>query len=200
VALVVLKLDASRRVVTDDCVLPAAEWRALQQAQEVVSSAQAAVDDARRSAEHQCRAEMQELWTQKERQLQTVLLLKALSLQVEFERQRQELMETFVQSQITSLSALLAGPLPQPFFERTLQSARQWVGETTILTLHVSPPDEAAARGAVAVCGTTVALAVDADLQPGQCYLQTPFGRLQAALDVQLDALQEAMRQWWQPA
>lgn len=213
-ALAVLTLDPSRRLAADSVVLPAARWQALQDAAQVVAAAEQAVADASAAAAAQARARADEHLAQKERQMQQALLLKALSLQVEYERQRQELLALFVQTQMNSLRALLAGPLPAGFFARVQASAKQWVGDQAALVLHVAPADETQARAGLAQAAAAalaagaeataehgpVTLVVDPELAAGQCHLHTAFGRLQASLDAQLEALQEAMQQWWQPA
>jgi type III secretion protein L len=204
VALAVLTLDPSRRLAADSVVLPAARWQALQDAAQVVAAAEQAVADASAAAAAQARARADEHLAQKERQMQQALLLKALSLQVEYERQRQELLALFVQTQMNSLRALLAGPLPAGFFARVQASAKQWVGDQAALVLHAGLAQAAAAALAAGAEATAehgpVTLVVDPELAAGQCHLHTAFGRLQASLDAQLEALQEAMQQWWQPA
>jgi flagellar biosynthesis/type III secretory pathway protein FliH len=199
-ALAVLTLSPQRRALAGSPVLAASEWRALRQASELVDAAQAAVDQARAEALARLRDEQAQTAAQHERRRQHTLLLKALSLQVEYERLRHELRDRFVETQLTCLRALLRDPLPAAFFARVEESARHYVGQRAALALHVAPADEAAARDGIGNASAHVELCIDPELLPGQCHLQTEFGRLQAGLEVQLEAIHEALERWWQGA
>jgi type III secretion protein L len=196
-ALAVLTLSAQRRVLASSPVLTAHEWRSLQQANEVIGAAREAIEQARAETLSRVRAENEQAMAQQEQRRQHTLLLKALSLQVEYERLRRDLRDRFVETQLTCLRALLQHPLPAAFFARVQESARQYVGERAALALHVAPADEAAARDGIGQAATHVELRIDPELLPGQCHLQTEFGRLQAGLDAQLEAIREALERWW---
>jgi flagellar biosynthesis/type III secretory pathway protein FliH len=202
-ALAVLTLPHMRTVATDSPVIRAGERQALQTAGELVAAAQAAIAQAQAEATAAVTHSLQLQAQQNERQLQKALLLKAFSLQVESERMQRELREQFVHTQIACLQALLAGPLPAGFYERVLDSAAHWVGENSALVLCVPPSEEQAACEGVELAAAQgqlqVQVQVDPNLAPGQCNLQTGFGRVQASLPVQLEALQEALARWWQP-
>jgi flagellar biosynthesis/type III secretory pathway protein FliH len=202
-ALVVLKLPDSRVISTDSPVMRVQERLALESAGAVVAVAQAAMAQARAEATAAATNAVQVQAQHNERQLQKALLLKAFSLQVDGERMQRELREQFVRTQMSCLRALLAGPLPAGFYERVLDSAAHWVGEKTSLVLNVPPSEESAAHAGIEQwAGRTQAnieLQVDPNLGPGQCHLQTQFGRVQASLPVQLEAMEEALARWWQP-
>ena len=203
-ALAVLRLSGQERVVASQPVLRAAEWQALSAAEDVLACAQASVKRARADAAEQAaeaaRQAVQQQASVRERQQQQALLLKALSLQVEFERLQRELRQQVVDTVMSSLRAMLAGPLPSAFFQQAVASAQFWGGQDGKVVLRVASSDEPAARVALAAGAGPVRLQVDPDLAPGQCFLDTDFGRLQASLETQLQALHEALQRWWRPS
>lgn len=202
-ALAVLKLDEQHRFMATSPIVRQARWRTVRDAGNVAAVVSEAVATASARAQAQVREQARREVLQRESQAQRELMAKVLALQAEYDRLRSQLFQQFVQTQTTCLEALLAGPLPAAYFERIAQSAQHWLGERAPFVLHVAAADEAQARHAVDElvarlhAQERMALLVDPDLEAGQAYVQTDFGRLQAGLMVQLEALSQALQSWW---
>jgi flagellar biosynthesis/type III secretory pathway protein FliH len=197
-ALAVLELSPTARVVSASRVLEALHWRAVADGaalrQEAEVALQRACELARERAADEVRARADAL----ERRLHRQVLLKTMSLQLEHERALRDLRERFVQTLLSALQAMLT-PLPPEFFARAHASATALLGTASEAVLHVSAADEQAARAGLARAGSpeAVRVEVDPDVEPGQCWLDTRFGRVQAGLHTQLEALNEALQTWW---
>jgi flagellar biosynthesis/type III secretory pathway protein FliH len=196
-ALAVLDLSPTARVATSSRVLSPAEWKALSGVIHLQAQAQAALEQAQVHACDSAVADMRARAERLERQLQKMVLLKALNLQVQHERELRDLRARFVETVLGCLRSLLL-PTPPSFFARVQASAATMIGEASKLTLQVAAADEAAARAGLAVLASHVRVVVDPDLSPGQCFLETHFGRIQAGLTTQLEALGEALQPWWE--
>jgi flagellar biosynthesis/type III secretory pathway protein FliH len=149
------------------------------------------------AAQEQARKQVAEV----QARLQRALVIKATALQLSHERLMREHRARFVDTVMSCLGSLLQ-PLPEEFFARVQASASAMIGDTGQTALHVAACDEAAARSALAARGQPVSIVVDPDLEAGQCFLDSRFGRLQTGLPDQLEILEEALKQWWveQPA
>jgi flagellar biosynthesis/type III secretory pathway protein FliH len=197
-ALAVLKNADRVQVVATSTVLRAGEWQALQQSgllreelkQDAARQTEIAIADAT--------ARLTEKAQALERQTQYALLLKALGLQLEFEGIQERWQACFVDTMMTSLSALLGTELPPGYFAQVQGAASRFVGENTPATLHVAPADEAAVREALGHPGQALTWCVDLSLGQGQCFLETRFGRVQASLATQLEGLRDALQRWFQ--
>jgi flagellar biosynthesis/type III secretory pathway protein FliH len=134
-----------------------------------------------------------------ERIVQQALLLKAIHLQREFDAAQQRWHALFVDSLTTALQAVLGDPLPPQFFAQVRRSAAQFVGDRQQAVLHVAAADEPAVRDALGESrqGQGMAWQVNPTLAAGQCFLDTPFGRVQASLATQLERLRDALSAWW---
>lgn len=200
-ALAVLNLSATANLASDSRVLGSGDWQALADAAQLRTQAAHALDLAReREAAMAVRRQQQQV-ADIEARLQKGALLKALSLQFECERLQREWRGQFVQTVMTCVGAMLL-PLPPAFFARVQASAASMLGDALDVALHVAPSDEAAARAGLgaATAGAVdipVRIVVDPDLAPGQCFLDTRFGRIQAGLPTQLEALNQALERWW---
>lgn len=195
-ALAVLELASATRVGSERRVLDAAQWRLVGDAAALRERAAAAVARAQDHARETVVEELRQRADQLERQVQKQLLLKTMNLQIEHERMLRELRSRFVETVLTSLRAMLT-PLPPSFFARVHASAASMLGTDAQAVLHVSAVDEGAARLGLSAARDRVAIQVDPDLEPGQCFLSTRFGRVQAGLATQLEALGEALTAWW---
>jgi flagellar biosynthesis/type III secretory pathway protein FliH len=193
-ALAVLNLSAAACVASDSRVLSPGQWQAVNDLAALREQAAVALTEARERAEsramERARAEVISI----EQRLQKGALLKALSLQIDFERAQRGLRAQFVQTVMTCLNEMLA-PVPPAFFARVQASSVAMIGESSEVALHVAAIDEATAREGTA--SAPVRVVVDPDLAGGQCFLETRFGRIQAGLPTQLEALQQTLERWW---
>ncbi len=197
-ALAVLEIATGARVAADTRVLDPAHWHAIAGAQELHQRASAAVLRARELAREAVAAELRQRSEQVEPELHEALLRDTLKLRAEHERALRELRTCFVDTLIECLRSMLS-PLPPAFFARVHESANAMLGSEPDLVLHVSARDEHAAR--LALAGPSgrdgVRVVVDPELTGGQCFLETRFGRIQAGLPTQLEALRAALDRWW---
>ena len=200
-ALAVLSLSATATVASSSRVLGSDEWQSLTDAAQLRAQAEQALDLARERDRAMAAQEQQQQVAAIEARLQKGALLKALSLQFECERLQREWRGQFVQTVMTCVSAMLSPP-PPAFFARVQASAASMLGDALDVALHVAPSDEAAARDGLSAAMASAAhspvrVVVDPDLAPGQCFLETRFGRIQAGLPTQLEALNQALDRWW---
>jgi flagellar biosynthesis/type III secretory pathway protein FliH len=203
-ALAVLNLGATSNIASDSRVLGSGEWQSLAEAAQLRAQAAHAVALARDRDRAIAAEQQQQQVAAIEARLQKGALLKALSLQIECEQLQREWRSQFVQTVMTCVGAMLCPP-PPAFFARVQASAASMLGDALDVALHVAPNDEAAARDGLsaAMAGAThspVSIVVDPDLAPGQCFLETRFGRIQAGLPTQLEALNQALERWWSNA
>jgi flagellar biosynthesis/type III secretory pathway protein FliH len=201
-ALAVLNLAPDCNLVSRSRVLSPHDWGAVSDVIRLRAQALAALEQAHRKAASAATEHLRQRALELEQRMQRSLLLKALALQHECERQQRALRERFVDSMMSCLNALLT-PVPAQFFARVQASAAAMVGEAPALALHVSAHDEAAAREALGLHAERVQLVIDPDLAAGACFLETAFGRIQAGLATQLEGLKQALQGWWdgeQPA
>jgi flagellar biosynthesis/type III secretory pathway protein FliH len=193
-ALAVLKLASHAQVVSGSRVLTHREVQAVAQAHQLLEHThEALAGEGRRLAEAADQA-LQRRVAEAEERMRKAMMVKTLGLQLEHERLVRELRAQLVDTVMSCLGSML-DPLPPAFFARVQASAAAMVGEGTEATLHVPAADEAAAREALA--HGAMRLVVDPDLAPGQCFLETRFGRIQAGLPTQLETIDAALREWW---
>ena len=203
-ALAVLSLAATTVLASSSRVLGSGEWQTINDAAQLRERAEQAFEQAREHNHATLVARHQQKVAEIEARLQKGALLKALSLQFECERLQREWRSQFVQTVMTCVGAMLSPP-PPAFFARVQASAASMLGDALDVALHVAPNDEAAARDGLstAMASAThspVRIVVDPDLAPGQCFLDTRFGRIQAGLPTQLEALNQALERWWSSA
>jgi flagellar biosynthesis/type III secretory pathway protein FliH len=203
-ALAVLNLSVTSNVLSNSRVLGSGEWQSLVDAAQLRKQVAQAVALARDNERAIAASQQQQQVAAIEARLQKGALLKALSLQIECEHLQREWRGQFVQTVMSCVSAMLSPP-PPAFFARVQASAASMLGDALDVTLHVAPNDEAAARDglSLAMASAThspVRIVVDPDLAPGQCFLDTRFGRIQAGLPTQLEALNQALDRWWSNA
>jgi flagellar biosynthesis/type III secretory pathway protein FliH len=195
-ALVVLELGPSARVATGTRVLSASQWQAVSGAAELREQVEQALARSRADADEAMQRKLAARTEQIEREAQQRLLQKSLELQREYGRALGDLRSRFVETVSTCLQALLMPPPPE-LYARVQESAGALVGEGAVLSLHVAAADSAAAYQALAASPGEVRIVADPDLEAGQCFLETRFGRIQAGLPTQLEALREALTRWW---
>lgn len=203
-ALAVLNLCATSNIASDSRVLGSGEWQSLADAAQLRTQAAHTLALARDRDRAIAASQQQQQVADIEARLQKGALLKALSLQIECERLQREWRSQFVQTVMTCVSAMLSPP-PPAFFARVQASAASMLGDALDVALHVAPNDEAAARDGLSAAmdsatHSPVRIVVDPDLAPGQCFLDTRFGRIQAGLPTQLEALNQALERWWSSA
>jgi flagellar biosynthesis/type III secretory pathway protein FliH len=203
-ALAVLNLSALSKLASPSRVLGGGEWQSLADVAQLRTQAVQALAQAREHDLAFAASQQQQQVADIEARLQKGVLLKALSLQIEFERLQREWRSQFVQTVMACVGAMLSPP-PPAFFARVQASAASMLGDALDVTLHVAPSDEAAARqglGAALAAAkqSPVRIVVDPDLVLGQCFLESRFGRIQAGLPTQLEALNQALGRWWASA
>lgn len=203
-ALAVLSLSATTVLASRSRVLGSEEWQTVTDAAQLREQAEHAFKHAREHTHATLVARQEQKVAEIEARLQKGALLKALSLQFECESLQSEWRSHFVQTVMTCLNAMLSPPPPE-FFARVQSSAASMLGDALEVALHVAPNDEAAARDGLsaAMASATrspVRIVVDPDLAPGQCFLDTRFGRIQAGLLTQLEAMNQALERWWSSA
>jgi type III secretion protein L len=201
-ALALLKLSPAAQLASGSRVLGRIEAEAVASIAQLRASADAALAQARSQLAVTSAEQVQLLAAQTERRLQKGALLRLLGVQLEYERAVRQLRERFVDTVMSCLGSMLM-PLPPAFFARVQASAAEMIGESSELTLHVAAADEAVARAAFPDPGAAASafrIDVDPNLEPGQCFLETRFGRVQAGLQTQLEAMREALQRWWSDA
>lgn len=194
-ALAVLTLAPGAVLAGDQRVLGAREWQAVNTLAQLREQAEAALAQAQQRAMAEAAEHARAQLAAAETRLHKTLLLKTLALQVEYERQLRELRSRMVDTVMACLDSMLMPPPPQ-LFARVQASIAAMVGESAEIALHLSAADEAAARAALAQL-PMVRIVVHPDLAAGQCFADTRFGRIQAGLSTQLEALREALQSWW---
>jgi type III secretion protein L len=200
-ALAVLNLSVTSNMASNSRVLGCGEWQSLVDAAQLRTQVAQAVALARDNERAIAASQQQQQVAAIEARLQKGALLKALSLQIECERLQGEWRSQFVQTVMACVGAMLCPP-PPAFYARVQASAASMLGDALEVALHVAPNDEAAARQGLSAAMNSATrsparIVVDPDLAPGQCFLETRFGRIQAGLPTQLEALNQALDRWW---
>jgi flagellar biosynthesis/type III secretory pathway protein FliH len=193
-ALAVLTLTPDTHLVSGARVLTHREVQAVTQVRLLLDQTRDALASEQQRLAVAADEALQRRASEIEERMRKSMVVKTLGLQLEYEQALREMRARFVETVMSSLNAVLMPP-PAAFFARVQASAAAMVGEGTEAALHVSAADEAAAKQALV--DATLRLVVDPDLQPGQCFLETRFGRIQAGLATQLEAIEAALREWW---
>jgi flagellar biosynthesis/type III secretory pathway protein FliH len=199
VALAVLTLASGTQLVSSTRVLTHREVQAVTQVQQLLDQTRDVLAEERRRFAVAADEALQRRTAEIEERTRKATMVQTLNFQLEYQARVRELRSQFVETVMNGLAAMLMPP-PATFFARVQASASAMVGAGTEATLHVAAADEAAAKQAL--CNAAMRLVVNPDLLPGQCFLETGFGRIQASLATQLETIEVALREWWaaQPA
>jgi type III secretion protein L len=198
-ALVILKLSPAAQLATDSRILGRIEAEAVADVSKLRQQALVALEQAQRQAMVVAEEHVKERVSEIEKRLQKGALLKALGIQMEYERTVQELRDTFVDTVMSCISSMMLPPPPE-FFARVQASAAEMIGEAAEVALHVAAADENTALDALLGTEGSFRVVADPNLAAGQCFLETKFGRIQAGLSTQLEAIHESLDRWWDDA
>lgn len=108
--------------------------------------------------------------------------------------------ESLVDTVLAAMKGILQEMPAAQVHEAALRKVSRLLRDERFLSLHVAPQDEAHAKAALDalraenVLGTFVDLKIDASLPPLSSILESEAGVVNASLDIQLDAIREALR------
>jgi flagellar biosynthesis/type III secretory pathway protein FliH len=202
-ALALLKVSRDKTVVSTSRVLKAADVQALHSLSEAAIDAKSLVQEEREANEtaSQLALEIEKLRLAEEAKRETATALLAMAQKSAVFEQR--VIDKFVPTLMQALRTMLGETLPAQFYEQALTHASQLANDADAVALHVSPYDADNALAAVEKFGIEsptprVVLKKDATVRPGECCLQTPFGKLDLSLETQLTVLESSLDRWVQ--
>jgi flagellar assembly protein FliH len=200
-ALALLKVSHDKTIASHSRLVKASDVRVLDSFSSGLIDAKRIAQEDREAAEtaSQLALELEKLRLLEASKRDTADALFAMSQQLAVFEQR--VVDKFVPTLMQALRALLGETLPVQFYEQALTHASQLANDTEQVTLSVSPFD--AENASVAVDKFTretpsprVVLKKDATVRPGECSLQTPFGKLDLSIETQLAILESSLDQW----